>query len=119
MTAILPDHRHDTISGEQRLWTAVIIRALTDALWRDDNPDGDLSAKVWFFGDGIRRRRANTIRDESIFWLTTPNRHFIDVCLMAGLEPDLVRVKAKELLDAAETDEEAKAITDRLSVRGL
>lgn len=119
MTATIPDGRHDELSGERRMWAAVLIRALSDALWRDENPDGSSLQFVWFFSDSIRRRQATRIRDEAIFWLTMPNRHFSDVCLLAGLDPDSVRQKSRKVLDGAKTNAEAKAVAESLSLRGL
>ena len=119
MTATLPDGRHESISGERRLWAAVILRAIQDALWRDDDPCGSPRQLVWFFSDSMRRKYATRIRDEAIFWLTIPNHSFSDRCLMAGLDPDVVRTKARKLLDAAKTPEDAKAISESLSVQRL
>lgn len=117
--SVTPDGRHDSVEPEQRLWAAVIVRAITDALWRDENPNGSPRDFVTFFSQSIRRRQANQIRDEAIFWLTMPNATFADRCIRAGLDPDMVRSKVRKMLDGADTDTKAKALATSLSLQHL
>jgi hypothetical protein len=94
-------------SDEQRLWGAVILRAIADAAWVDSNPTGGPSEKISFWGTRIRRQHANRLRDEAVFWFTFDSQNFRDVCANAGLEPDNVRRLARRAMEASD-DEKAR-----------
>lgn len=65
---------------EQALWVAVVTQAMMDGLSRSRKPE-DQFAKF-----------------EAIRWLTGGSADFYDVCLLAGLDPDDVRVRAGRAL---------------------
>lgn len=104
--------------GEESLWVAVIAQAVADACWVDPYPLQSPSAWVMFMGSKIRRKKANRIRDEAIFWFTMDNADFRKVCEYAGLEPSKVRRWARRALDGSDEDK-AKWAAAGLSVRGV
>lgn len=71
-----PNHNRD----EEALWQAVIVQAIVDACGNNRKPE--------------YMRHKNI----AIQWLTGNSPDFIEVCLAAGLEPDLVRKRAKKAL---------------------
>ncbi len=77
--AWLEEHYNST-KGENSLWAAVITQAMMDALSRCKKSDSQYN------------------RSEAMRWLTGNSKDFIDVCLLAGLNPDYVRQKAKKSL---------------------
>lgn len=105
---------YNVSDGEQRLWGAVILRAIVDAVWVDPNPTGPLTEKV-NFGGIITRRSANRLRDEAVFWLTLPNVGFERACSNAGVRPSVVR---KAFLEATD-DDKARWNTADLSLHDL
>ncbi len=68
--------------GETSLWVAVITQAMMDALSRS------------------KKSEAVYHKHEAICWLTGNSRDFADVCLAAGMNPDYVRRKAKQVMAA-------------------
>lgn len=68
--------------GETALWIAVIMQAMLDALSRATHSE------------------ARFYKYEALCWLTGNSRDFIEVCLLAGLEPGYVRRKAKRALSS-------------------
>lgn len=90
------------IVDERRLWQAVILRALQDAVWVDPNPHGRRGSRVPFCGASMARATAARLRDDAIFWLTTDIRDFTAVCENAGLTPHLVRKGAQLVLGASD-----------------
>lgn len=99
---------YNVSDGEQRLWGAVILQAIVDAIWVDPDPTGPLSANVNFAGS-VRRRMANRLRDEAVFWLTLDNHGFNHICDLAGVRPSVVR---KVFLNATEEDKARWATAD-------
>jgi hypothetical protein len=89
------------IADEPRLWQAVILRALQDAVWVDPNPEGRRGARVPFCGASIARVSAMRLRDEAAFWLLMDERDFTTVCENAGLLPSQVRDGARKILGAS------------------
>lgn len=79
VTDWLHDHQL-TIRGEKSLWIAVITQALMDALHRATTAESLYH------------------KHEAIRWLSDNSRDFIDVCLNAGLDPDMVRRRAKRAI---------------------
>lgn len=53
---------------ERQLWQGVLVRALMDAMGRDN----------------LDRMHAHN-------WLTTPSRDFNEICSLAGFEPSFIR----------------------------
>jgi hypothetical protein len=92
--------------GTTLLWRAVILRAIQDTLWVDDESKRR-SQKVGFFGSSLSRTSARRTRDEAIFWLQTDNKDFLTVCDLAGMHPSVVRAAAQRVIDAS--DEQKKA----------
>lgn len=86
---------------EQRIWRAVIMRALQDAIWTDRNPTGKRSERVSFFGAILARETATRMRDEAAFWILTNEKDFNAVCEMAGLTPAVVRRGAQRAMEAS------------------
>ena len=109
-----PISPYNVADSEQRLWVAVILRAIVDAVWVDPNPTGPLSEKVNFCGI-ITRRSANRLRDEAVFWLTLDNVGFNQACEKAGLAPSVVR---RCFLEATDGDK-ARWNTADLSLHDL
>jgi hypothetical protein len=68
------------VRGEKAVWVAVITQAMQDALSRSQKSEAKLH------------------KHEAMQWLTGNSKDFIDVCLLAGLDPDYVRRKAKKAL---------------------
>lgn len=91
-----------TDPDERRLWQAVLIRALQDAIWTDRNPTGKHTGDVAWFGNRVARQTAHRMRDAAVFWLLTDNRDFVHVCDMAGLNPSVVRRGAQKMLEASD-----------------
>ena len=75
--AWLEEHYNST-KGETSLWAAVITQALMDALSK------------------CTKTEAKHYKSEAMRWLTENSKDFIDVCLLAGLNSDYVRQKAKK-----------------------
>ena len=100
------DAPHNISDGEQRMWGAVILRAIADAIWVDANPTGPGSEKISFWATFVRRRTDNRLRDEAVFWFTMDNPAFRQVCSHAGLEPSQVR---KWAIRAMESNIEERA----------
>jgi len=65
-------------SGERAVWLAVIWQAMCDALIH--------STPIATEGLEVQR-----VRQEARDWFEKPNRGFIEVCTMAGLDPSGVR----------------------------
>lgn len=109
---------HSVSDSEQRMWGAVVLRAIADAVWCDKDPNGHHSKHVSFYGEMVRRSVANRLRDESVFWLTFDNRGFHEVCSAAGLEPSMVRRWAVKAM-AGSDDDKARWATADLSLHEL
>lgn len=71
---------YNTARGETALWVAVITQAMMDALSKCKKSESQYS------------------KLEATRWLTDNGKDFIDVCLAAGMNPDYVRRKAKQVL---------------------
>ncbi len=106
------------ILDETRLWQAVILRAIEDAIWVDPNPNGKRSERVSFNGAAIARLTATRLRDDAVFWLTMDKRDFVDVCEMAGIAPHQVRRAATRIINATPR-EKAYWNTHGFSLRDL
>lgn len=87
---------------DRRLWQAVLIRAMQDAIWIDQHPTGKPTGDVSWFGSRVARQTAYRMRDEAAFWLLTDNRDFVRVCDLAGLTPSVVRRGAQKMLEASD-----------------
>jgi hypothetical protein len=74
------DDPYNAVQGESAIWVAVITQAMMDALTRSRNPE------IIYF------------KNEAIHWLTGNSKDFVLVCLLAGMDPDYVRQKAKKAL---------------------
>lgn len=74
------DDPHSAVKGETGLWIAVITQAVVDALSKSNNPE------LRYF------------KDEAIRWLTGNSKDFVQVCLLAGVDPDYIRRKAKRAI---------------------
>ncbi|MCE2926443.1 MAG: hypothetical protein LW823_02185 [Rickettsiales bacterium] len=74
------DDPYTSIKGETALWVAVITQAMMDALSNSRNPE------IQFF------------KTEATRWLTENNKDFIEVCMLADMNPDYVRKKAKKAI---------------------
>lgn len=94
--------------GEQRMWGAVILRAMADAIWVDANPTGPGGEKISFWATIVRRRTANRLRDEAVFWFTLDNPAFRQVCSYAGLEPAQVRKWAVRAMESNNEEQRAR-----------
>lgn len=88
------------IIDEQRIWQAVVLRALQDAVWVDPAPTRK-GKRVPFCGASMSRVTANRLRDEAAFWLLMDDRDFTMVCENAGLTPHLVRQGARLVMGAS------------------
>ena len=91
-----------TDPGERRLWQAVLIRAIQDAVWIDQYPTNKHTGEVLWFGRRIAKQTAHRIRDEAVLWLLTDNRDFVYVCDMAGFTPSVVRQGAQKMMEASD-----------------
>ena len=74
------NNAYDPVNAERSMWVAVITQAMMDALSRSRKPDEQFC------------------KFEATRWLTNNNGHFRNVCMLAGMDPDYVRVKAKKAL---------------------
>ena len=68
-------------SPEKALWKAVLLQAFVD------------------LQNNSKKKIANTYRVRNLFWFSIKNREFLDVCNYAGLDPDYVISKAKNIKD--------------------
>jgi hypothetical protein len=113
------DAPHSVSDGEQRMWAAVILRAISDAVWVDANPTGPGSQKISFWNTIVRRRTANRLRDDAVFWFTMDNPAFREVCSYAGLEPSQVRKWALRAMEANNEERARVAEAASLSLQDL
>lgn len=74
------DGPYDSARGEAALWTAVITQALMDGMSQSKNPEQRYHKQA------------------AIQWLTSGSKDFHMVCMLAGLDSDYVRRKAKKAL---------------------
>ncbi len=74
------EEAYNTARGETALWVAVITQAMMDALSK------------------CKKSESQYNKLEATRWLTDNGKDFIDVCLAAGMNPDYVRRKAKQIL---------------------
>lgn len=79
-TCVTRDSIYDTTRGESALWSAVITQAMIDALSK------------------AKGNEAYTLKLNAVRWLTGNSDDFITVCLLAGMDPDNVRMKAKKAI---------------------
>lgn len=107
-----------TCHGERRLWQAVLIRAMQDAIWIDQKPTGKHTGDVLWFGRYIARKTAYRTRDDAVFWLLTDNHDFPRVCDMAGLTPSVVRRGAQRMLEAS-SEQKAEWYTNGFQVSDM
>lgn len=110
---------NNVADAAQRMWGAVILRAIADAVWVDPNPTGSVSEKISFWATVVRRGTANRMRDEAVFWFTLPNDNFREVCLHAGVDPDNVRRLAMRAMESSDEDKARLAAAADLSLRDL
>lgn len=103
----------------QRMWGAVILRAIVDAIWVDPNPNGDPSEKISFWSTRIRRMQANRLRDEAVFWFTFDSQHFRDVCANADLDPDNVRRLARRAMESSDEEKSRLAASADVSLHDV
>ena len=103
---------YDVAAGEQRMWGAVILRAIADAAWVDAEPNGKPTEKISFLGWMTQRNTANRLRDEAAFWLSLDNVGFREVCANAGLDPVSVRRWAAKAMEASDDDKARWAAAD-------
>lgn len=73
---------YNSARGETALWVAVITQAMMDALSRS------------------KKTESRYQKHEATCWLTGNSKDFTDVCLCAGMDPDYVRRKAKNILSS-------------------
>ena len=66
--------------GEQKLWQAVISRAVLDAGWSGKERDYDGSLNI----EATEKGRADA-------WLSSGSKDFRAVCDLAGIDPDFLR----------------------------
>ncbi len=69
---------------ESKLWQGVVLQALLDAgnLSRNINPSWSVPSREF-----MHKR----VADEAKLWFTGNSQDFQDVCLLANLEPSLIR----------------------------
>jgi hypothetical protein len=66
--------------GESAMWIAVLTQAVMDSISRANNSE------------------ARTAKNDAIRWLTGNSKDFVDVCLLAGYDPDYIRLTAKRVI---------------------
>lgn len=71
---------YDSVRAERAMWVAVITQAMMDALSKSAKPEEQFN------------------KFEATRWLTGNSIQFRNVCSLAGLDPDYVRVRAKKAL---------------------
>ncbi len=102
---------YDSVTAERSMWVAVITQAMMDALSRSRKPEDQFS------------------KFEATRWLTSNSAPFRNVCMLAGLDPDYVRTRAKKAL-ASSTSwragagegkryEERKAYRERIKAQSI
>lgn len=74
------------MSDETALWRAVIAQAISDA--------------TSTYMSGVSPRETPFANARARRWLTRPNQDFIDVCALAGVEPETVRAFARQQIAA-------------------
>lgn len=75
-------NRHiNTTSPEKSLWKAVLLQAFVD------------------MQNNSKKKIYNTYRIKSTLWFNMNNKEFLDVCNYAGLDPQYVFSKAKNIKD--------------------
>lgn len=94
---VTPDDRHDWYKPERALWLAVIERAIRDVFLEDDNPNGTKRAVITRFS--CTRLQLARVRDEARLWLLVDNVGFPRVCDLAGVNPDYVRRRVRDMLE--------------------
>ncbi len=104
--------------GTRRLWQAVLLRAIQDAMWVDRNPTRKLTGDVVFFSWAVSRQTANHMRDEAVFWLLVDNPDFAHVCDAAGMTPTVVRRGVQKMMEASD-EQKIKWHTSGLQVSDL
>lgn len=106
------------IKGERRMWQAVILRAIEDAIWMDPHPGGKRSERVSFNGSWMARTTATRMRDEAVFWLCVDRRDFLTVCDMAGVTPHKIRSSLSRIINAPD-EEKARWNANGFPMSGL
>lgn len=74
------EEAYNTARGETSLWVAVITQAVVDSISK------------------CNKKEAKYHKHEAINWLTGNSKDFNDVCIRAGMEPEYVRKKAKQII---------------------
>jgi len=98
--------REDEGDRCQRLWQAVLVQALLDAVALPPPPRRGMARwSEW------NLRRAMTIRAEARRWLAGAEMPLVDVCALAGIDPDQYRARALEMMRESDSDEEAGPAT--------
>lgn len=110
---------NDAAESAQRMWGAVIVRAIADAIWVDPNPAGSSSEKISFWATKMRRHQANRLRDEAVFWFTFDSQNFREVCSNAGIDPDTVRRLARRAMESSNEDKARLAASADVSLHDL
>jgi hypothetical protein len=93
-------------SKEKDLWCAVILQAIEDAIEPSQCP----------------AYQRSLLRDQARIWLTHPNKHFRDVCNLAGMDAEQVRTRAKLIIaeaDAKPTKRQPKRSARTVECNGL
>lgn len=93
--AALFDGRNMHVLPERKLWAAVILQAIKDALWVDPDPSGPPNEGLT---NGLRRIDWVRIRDEALVWLIYDEVGFKRACDLAGFDPDYLRRKVRAFL---------------------
>jgi hypothetical protein len=90
----------------RRVWQAVILRALKDAVLEYRDID---RRRRWSAIAASSAVNIPLIRDKARFWLIEDNQGFRDVCEAAGVDPELLRRVAKRILSSEEETAKARA----------
>lgn len=87
------------ISPEQRLYKSILVTAVLDASGRATGANTPQDAAL--------------AKEEAMQWFETAGPDFVEVCDLAGFEPDMVQSKVKAYLAIAEGMRYHRAVTLR------
>lgn len=100
LQATLHDEAPDSDAGRDRaIWLAVIAQALDDATM-------------------IRAAIKPAVRAQARAWLTTMGADFREVCALAGMEPERLRVVAEQRIAEAGDSKCATRVVERVTYQG-
>ena len=91
-------HAEETISAvkadlpEKDLWTAVLCRAVLDAV--KGPPKLDMSR----YANHSHKNQYTFDRDQARHFFLTGGKHFREICEMAGRDPDYVQTKIRKII---------------------